>query len=245
MHFVVIYASLVSYVTFVFFFFFCFFSLFVSRPSFFFMLRKGCALWLWHFTYISLSYILLYYFTFVHNPIKVNRFLPSWIARRWVGPWTRWRLNTNPFLEGLYLIVLVYDYCALWEIFYLNVQSNLDSSSTDGSFTMANSNSFLSPYVNSSDSWRKQIFREIFSFYHDIVCCLYSLESLIEAILMNTFNIQLLCIKSKRCPKLSPFASWSDAMINLQGSNYQYLEQISMIPKMFEPLKFDCILCFL
>ena len=29
-------------------------------------------------------------------------------------------------------------------------------------------------------------------------------------------------------------------MINLNGSNYQYLEQISMIPKMFEPLKFNC-----
>ena len=28
----------------------------------------------------------------------------------------------------------------------LKIQSNLDSSSTDGSFTMANSNSFLSPY---------------------------------------------------------------------------------------------------
>ena len=26
------------------------------------------------------------------------------------------------------------------------IQSNLDSSNTDGSFTMANSNSFLSPY---------------------------------------------------------------------------------------------------
>ena len=28
----------------------------------------------------------------------------------------------------------------------LTVQSNLNSSNTDGSFTMANSNSFLSPY---------------------------------------------------------------------------------------------------
>ena len=29
-------------------------------------------------------------------------------------------------------------------------------------------------------------------------------------------------------------------MINLSGSNNPYLEQISMVPKMFEPLKFDC-----
>ena len=30
---------------------------------------------------------------------------------------------------------------------------------------------------NSSDSSRKQIFKEIFLFYRDIVCCEYSLES--------------------------------------------------------------------
>ena len=29
-------------------------------------------------------------------------------------------------------------------------------------------------------------------------------------------------------------------MINLSGSNYPCLEQFSMVPKMFEPLKFDC-----
>ena len=31
-------------------------------------------------------------------------------------------------------------------------------------------------------------------------------------------------------------------MINLSDSNYPYLEQISMVPKMFEPLKFDRML---
>ena len=30
---------------------------------------------------------------------------------------------------------------------------------------------------NSSDSSRKQIFKEIFLFYREIVCCVYSLES--------------------------------------------------------------------
>ena len=30
---------------------------------------------------------------------------------------------------------------------------------------------------NSSDSSRKQIFKEIVLFYHEIVCCVYSLES--------------------------------------------------------------------
>ena len=31
-------------------------------------------------------------------------------------------------------------------ILHIQIQSNLDGSTTDGSFTMANSNSFLSPY---------------------------------------------------------------------------------------------------
>ena len=57
----------------------------------------------------------------------------------------------------------------------IQVQSNFNSSNIDGSFTMANSNIFGS-LRNSSDS-SIQIFREIFIFYHEIVCCLYSLES--------------------------------------------------------------------
>ena len=32
--------------------------------------------------------------------------------------------------------------------------------------------------------------------------------------------------------------------LTLSGSNYPCLEQISMVPKMFEPLRFDCIIPF-
>ena len=53
---------------------------------------------------------------------------------------------------------------------WLKIQSNLDGSNTDGSFTMANLNKVI-PIA------RKQIFREIFLFYHKIVCYVYSLES--------------------------------------------------------------------
>ena len=56
------------------------------------------------------------------------------------------------------------------------IQSNLNSSNTDGSFTMANSNSFFEFLQNPSASSRKQIVREIFLLYHEIVCCVYSLE---------------------------------------------------------------------
>ena len=67
---------------------------------------------------------------------------------------------------------------------------------------------------NSSNSSRKQIFRDFFLFYHEIVCCVYPLESphlgdsneftqhtiFIETILTSTLNIQSLYRKSKRFP---------------------------------------------
>ena len=56
------------------------------------------------------------------------------------------------------------------------VQYNLNGSNTDGSFTVDDSNFFQS-LQNSSNSSRKQIFRDFFLFYHGIVCCVYSLES--------------------------------------------------------------------
>ena len=42
---------------------------------------------------------------------------------------------------------------------------------------MANSNSLFESLRNLSHSPRKRIFREIFLFHHEIVCCVYSLES--------------------------------------------------------------------
>ena len=60
---------------------------------------------------------------------------------------------------------------------FIYLQSNLYGSNTDGSFTMANSNTFFESLRNSSENSRKQIFKELFLFYHEIVCCVYSLES--------------------------------------------------------------------
>ena len=56
-----------------------------------------------------------------------------------------------------------------------NEQSNLDGSNTDGSFTIANSNSFLSPYEILPIAQENKYLRK-FS-YREIVCCVYSLES--------------------------------------------------------------------
>ena len=67
--------------------------------------------------------------------------------------------------------------CAFAHSLFVDVQSNLDGSNTDDSFTMANSNSFFESLRNSCDSSRKQIFKEIFLFYCEIVFCVYSLES--------------------------------------------------------------------
>ena len=57
---------------------------------------------------------------------------------------------------------------------------------------------------------------------------------------MSTLNIQLLCRRSIDFPELAIFASQPGDMINLIGSNYPWLEHFSMVPKVFEPLGFDC-----
>ena len=108
---------------------------------------------------------------------------------------------------------------------------------------MADSNLFLSPYKIFSDSSRKQIFyKEIFWFYHEIVCCVYSLElphwSNSNEYIQHTITVQkikhtFISLKYRHLlPELSPW-------LILSGFNYPYLEQISMIPKMFKPLTFE------
>ena len=57
------------------------------------------------------------------------------------------------------------------------LQYNLNGSNTDGSFTVDDSNSFVQPLQNYSNSSRKQIFNDFFLYYHGIVCCGYSLKS--------------------------------------------------------------------
>ena len=62
-----------------------------------------------------------------------------------------------------------------------------------------------------------------------------------KAILMNTLNIPLFCRRSKRHPYYFYLSPNLAQLLTLSGSNYPYLEQIFMVPKMFEPLRFDCI----
>ena len=78
------------------------------------------------------------------------------------------------------------------------IQSNLDSSNTDGSFTMANLNSFLSPYEVLLIAQENKYLGKYFIVKLYVVC---------THCLMSTLNIQLLCRKSKKISKLSPFVS--------------------------------------
>ena len=66
-------------------------------------------------------------------------------------------------------------------------------------------------------------------------------DRLDEAILMRTHNTHVLLFwrKSKRWPY---YASWPGSIINPHRLNYPCLEQIFIVPKVFEPSKLDCIL---
>ena len=57
---------------------------------------------------------------------------------------------------------------------------------------------------------------------------------------MRTLSILYLIEDQKEVPTLSPIASSPGAMITitLNFSNYPCLEQILMVPEVFEPLKF-------
>ena len=59
---------------------------------------------------------------------------------------------------------------------------------------------------------------------------------------MSTLNIPLSHRRSKRHPlyqpRLSPILTLS---LTLSGSIYPYSEQMSMVPKIFEALRFECM----
>ena len=66
-------------------------------------------------------------------------------------------------------------YLQIKEILFC-IQSNLNSSNTDSSFTMPNSNLFLSPYEILPIAQENKYLGK-FLLYHEIVPCVYSFES--------------------------------------------------------------------
>ena len=89
---------------------------------------------------------------------------------------------------------------------------------------------------------RKQIFKEIFLLYHEIECCVHSLE-LPHRGNSNEYTQHTIIVQKIKKSSLNyrhlllDLAPW----LTLRGSNNPCLEQFSTVPKMFEPLKFDCI----
>ena len=57
-----------------------------------------------------------------------------------------------------------------------NTQPDRNNSNTDGSFTIAKSNSLLNP-CNFFRIAQENKYEKFFLFYHEILCCIYSLES--------------------------------------------------------------------
>ena len=58
---------------------------------------------------------------------------------------------------------------------------------------------------------------------------------------MSTLNVQLLYRRSKRFPLIIHYLLPDLAPgLTLNGSSYPYLDQFFMVPKRFEPSKFDC-----
>ena len=61
---------------------------------------------------------------------------------------------------------------------------------------------------------------------------------------MSTHNIHLKYRTPERYPIIISIVPPSVALlVTFQGSNYRCPKQIFMVPKGFEPLKFDCIYC--
>ena len=112
----------------------------------------------------------------------------------------------DPRVKAMHILI------RLWFL----LQSNLDSSNTDGSFTMANSNSFLSTYEVLPIAQENKYLGKLSYFIVKLYLCVLIRT---EAILMSTLNIQLLCRKSKKKKKkkkIPKFASRLGTIINPQ-----------------------------
>ena len=122
------------------------------------------------------------------------------------------------------------------------LQSNFNVSNTDGSFTMAYLNSFLSPYGIFPVAQQNKYWGTFsILLWNCMLCVLIRITSLRQFEWVHT-TYHYFVEDRKHFHKLLPFASWPGTMIKSHiGSNYPSLEQISMVPKMFEPLKFDRI----
>ena len=101
---------------------------------------------------------------------------------------------------------------------------------------------FFSPYKILPNAQENKYLGIFFLFYHGIVCCVYSLELPHQGNSNEYTQHTIIVLKIEKIslnyrylfPELVPW-------LTLSGSNYPCLKWISMVPKMFEPLRFDYI----
>ena len=99
---------------------------------------------------------------------------------------------------------------------------------------MADSNSFSSPYEILPIAPENKYLRKISPFF--FVMKLYGVYS--NEYTQHTIIVWKIEKTSLNYRQLPPDVAPS---LTLSDLNYTYLEQVSMVPKIFEPLKFDCI----
>ena len=149
------------------------------------------------------------------------------------------------------------------DIYY--IQSNLNSSDTDGSFTMINSNSFLSPYeilpiAQENKYWGKfsyfimklyVVYTHLMStqlaFYVNLHRAVSYPDGPMTARYRFTQNADWVyttynyCVENQKdFPKLSHLLPDLALWLTL-SSNNPYLEPVFMVPRLLEPLRFGCM----
>ena len=70
--------------------------------------------------------------------------------------------------------------------------------------------------------------------------CVYSLESIPHRGSSNEYTQHLIIIHRNDIMNYPHLPTDLVLRLTLSGSNYSCLNQISMVPRMFEPLKFNC-----
>ena len=121
------------------------------------------------------------------------------------------------------------------------IQYNLNGSNTDGSLPWIIRTLFSVPTKFFQQLKKTNTYGFFFLFYHVIVCCVYSLElphrgnsNEYTQHTIIVYKIEKISLNYRYLlPELVPW-------LTLSCSNYPCLERISMVPKMFEPLRFDC-----
>ena len=186
-------------------------------------------------TYFVASVVVFSYFTIVQflYAFSFESLSPFWYIGNSVICFSRWKRSIQLSYEES---KCTWDSDLVYSLFpnAILIQSNLNNSNSDGSFTVTNSNSFLSP-CEILPIAQENKYSGKFSYFIMKLCVVCTHKNrLIEAILMSTLSIQLLCRKSRkkslnyRCllPDLAPWLT-SEARTTLVSNNFLWSQRCS------------------